>query len=246
MRYHAPALMHSLTRADDEAVVCRIESVETTPDARRRPCLFVSPLLDQDVNTSDADFRKAALDAAIEKYQPLLGTYCDITLHLGETRYLFSTDVLGVEMHNDAVQIQIARPTQIQVAQRRRFWRFGLAQSSQVQMTWSNPDGGVGWLCNVSPDGLACRGNTRVADQLGIGEQLRVEFSLAPGDPEHFALQAVLCNKTPAGTKNTMILGMQFLKPEEHDENRVITEKLKQRLVALHNIPAQNKQGGRP
>jgi hypothetical protein len=96
----------------------------------------------------------------------------------------------------------------------------------------------VGWLCNISPDGLACRAGTRIADQLGIGEQVHVEFTLAPGDRERFSLTAALCNKTPAGTKNTMILGMQFLHGPGHESSGQTVEKLRQRLLRFNQTVA--------
>ena len=71
--------------------------------------------------------------------------------------------------------------------------RIELFHSTQVELTWTRDNdqrmGGVAWLCNLSGEGLACRTEERVADLLWIGDRVHMDFSLAPGDPERFALE---------------------------------------------------------
>jgi hypothetical protein len=82
-----------------------------------------------------------------------------------------------------------------------------------------------------------------VADQVGIGEKLQVDFALTPGDPERFKLEAVLCNKTPAGTQGTTILGFQFLPEADAPRPTPETESLRRALLARYT-PVVDSSGG--
>lgn len=255
IRHHARVVLRALARTEDELISCRIRAIESgRATGLRRPCLALHPHVESalDETTSAPCEEPGTPDTRLEYYTPLIGTYCDATLYLGESRYLFSTDVLAATCvgPSDEVRLLVACPETLQVAQRRRFWRFCMAASSQVQLSWTNPDGttgaGVGWLCNVGADGIACRASVRVADQLGIGEQVKVDFALAPGDPQRFCLPATLCNKTPAGTKNTTILGMQFLAGPGFDASRQIIEKLRDRLLSFNDLVVKTRKGARP
>jgi hypothetical protein len=179
-----------------------------------------------------------------EQLMQLEGTYCDAHFQLSEHRYLFSSDILRVEWpQHSAPQVQVERPKSLQVAQRRRSWRFQPARSAQVELRWTRdgqvPAGSVGWLCNVSAEGLACRTEARVADQLWIGDQVVVEFTLGPGDPEPYILDAVLCNKTPAGSPGRVILGVQFASGPEHEDTVRAAGLLRQQLLARYAAARQ-------
>ena len=245
VRHRAQILLQPRVRPEDDVIACQTVAIDTPAVWRtRRSCLVLVP---EDAIVVDVQpFSPEASDAGpspatADAYKDLVGTYCDITLNLGESRYLFCADVVTVVDSPSArgpVRIYVARPETLQVAQRRRFWRFGLAQSSRVELKWTNVDEsvgeGIGWLCNVSGDGLACRADTRIADQMGIGEQLRIEFALTPGDPQRFALDGILCNKTPAGTEGTMILGFQFLPEQTQPESVEAANDLRQQLLARY------------
>jgi len=234
VRHHADVILHPRTRRDDESIPCRLASIEKPTGWRaRRPCLVLEP---------------TGEDNEVATLKELVGTYCDANLQLGENRYLFCGDVVAISgPSNDRPEprIYIARPETVQVAQRRRFWRFRPAQSARVELRWTNHDSstgaGVGWLCNVSGDGLACRVDSPVADQLGIGEPLHLEFSLMPGDPERYRLDAILCNKTPAGTEGTIILGLKFSTEEEASARAA--ETLREQLLARY-APVVDSSGG--
>ncbi len=167
----------------------------------------------------------------------LAGTYCDADFHLGGHRYLFSTDVANVDIdaEQDRIALWLARPAVIQVAQRRAYRRIRLAQSSQVNLKWAEDDhgmsSGIGWLCNISKAGLACRTEPPIADRLCIGEPLQVEFSFSPDTSERFQFDAVLCSKTPAGTQGKIILGIQFVVGPGHESSARAAEALQRRLT---------------
>jgi hypothetical protein len=140
----------------------------------------------------------------------------------------------------------MSRPETMQVAQRRKFWRFRPAKSAQVELRWgdeSAPNGAVAWMCNVSGDGLACRVDQRIGEQLWIGDQLLVKFALAPGDPQHYSLSAVLCNKTPAGSEGKLILGLQFMTGPEFEANARAAELLRHHLMAHYGTLADTREG---
>ena len=188
--------------------------------------------------------------ASVERLEELVGTYCDATIHLGEHRYLFCSDVTWVERGapgERGVRLVLSRPATLQVVQRRRFRRLKVAKSAQIEMRWLSddkvPGGGVGWLCNICAEGLACRIEQRVAEQLWIGEKLRVSFALEPGGAERFDLDAVLCNKIPAGTEGKIILGLQFLADAEHESSAAVARLLRRRLIREYALAAGNREG---
>ena len=167
----------------------------------------------------------------------LSGTYCDVTFNMGGHRYLFSTDVANVEIdaEQDRIAFWLTRPAVIQVAQRRAYRRIRLAQSSQVNLKWAEDDhgmsSGIGWLCNISKAGIACRTEPPVADRLCIGEPLQVEFAFSPETSERFQLDGVLCSKTPAGTHGKIILGIQFLIGPGHESSARAAANLQRHLT---------------
>lgn len=145
----------------------------------------------------------------------LVASYCDVALQLGQDRFLFSTHATGAEKCSDRWFVDLARPTTLQVCQRRRFWRVKLAESSRVHLRWGAngvPGHITGWLCNISGEGLACLVEIEAAADLLIGETIAASFEL-PGCDEPFQLDAVLCNKTPTAEQDRVIVGMQFLEP---------------------------------
>jgi hypothetical protein len=159
-----------------------------------------------------------------------VGNFCDVTLLLGNDRFVFNTHAVSAERAGANWHLDLARPAKLQVCQRRRFWRVNLAESSQVQLRWEQggADGRdgrdgcdgcedcegrvTGSLCNISGEGLACLVEADAASDLLIGETVSTSFEL-PGCSERFELDAVLCNKTPTARQDRLIIGMQFLEP---------------------------------
>lgn len=248
VRHHAEILIYPRIIADGDPIVSRLVSIETPIGWQsRRPCLVLETFnglnIQPNCTADKGDSEATTLDS-------LVGTYCDVMLQLGENRYLFCSDVVAVQGPSGSgarPRMYLARPESMQVAQRRRSWRFRPAQSSRVELTWINAEKskteGIGWLCNVSAEGLACRCEMAVAEQLGIGEQITLSFALTPGDPERFVLDSVLCNKTPAGTEGTMILGLQFLLGQGHQASAAAAEALRRKLLARY-APVVDTPGG--
>ena len=124
-----------------------------------------------------------------------------------------------------------------------------MADSSKVCLSWTRDDRsnheGVAWLCNVSENGIACRADSHVVDRLWIGDAIHVEFTLTPSDPERLAMDAVVCNKTPAGTSGKMIIGMQFLAGPGYEATNQAIESLRCRLRGWNLLTSQtNKPEG--
>lgn len=185
-----------------------------------------------------------------ENWAELLGTYCDACIILGEQRYIFSADVVGVERTSspeEPARLHVSRPITIQVIQRRRFRRIELFHSTQVELTWTRENdqrmGGVAWLCNLSGEGLACRTEERVADLLWIGDRVHMDFALTPGDPERFALEGTLCNKTPTGNSGKIVLGIQFLTGDAYPASTQAAYQLRRRLAERYTHPANSRKG---
>ncbi len=249
VRHRAVVELRPRIAPDDEPIHCRLEAVAACDASPGRgPCLRLVPLApgehpDDDLDDDHDDVPRERVPgraAPLETYARLVGTYCDATLRLGEHRYVFSTDVVGVRARPSvgSPELHVARPDVLQVRQRRRFWRFEPAQSAQVHLRWSTNDQpfgtGVGWLCNVSPDGLACRVQMRVADQLQIGDELRADLALVPGESEPIHVEVALCNKTPGGSEGAMILGLQVLRGEGHEDSARGAELLRRQLLSRY------------
>ncbi|MCH7813517.1 MAG: PilZ domain-containing protein [Planctomycetes bacterium] len=139
---------------------------------------------------------------------------CDGELDLEATRYIFASNVLAEVIDADGRRLEIVRPQQLQVVQRRRFWRAQLQDSSPVLLERLPGTNGDAWssmaaMMNVSVDGLACLADRAEADAVDVGERLRLIFHAA-GSRESFAFDAVLRNKTPGGSPGQLVLGFQF------------------------------------
>ncbi len=164
----------------------------------------------------DAESLRAELtESTMLRPSNMVGSYCDVSLLLGRDRFLFSTHALDAERTGERWSVSLARPEKLRVYQRRRFWRVKLAESSRVRLRRDADHEGdeiVGWLCNISGEGMACLVEADAAQRLHVGETIAASFAL-PGAGPAFDLDAVLCNKTPNAENEKMILGMQFLPP---------------------------------
>jgi hypothetical protein len=234
VRRRAEVILLPRAWPEDEQIGCCLESIEApreTGSSRAYLVIAPSPGLTDEQAATD----KQAHHATAGDYRDLVGTYCDVALRLGENQFVFCTDVIAVSGVGGASRICLARPEVIQVCQRRRFYRFRPARSAHVSLYWSDNTGlpglATGWMLNVSADGLACRVDLQIADRLAIGEPLRVEFCLEPGDPGRFILDATVCSKSPGGTEGTMILGLHFLVGEGHESSTESANNLRGQLV---------------
>ncbi|UCD30591.1 MAG: hypothetical protein JSV03_09030 [Planctomycetota bacterium] len=255
VRHGAEVILHPCILPDGITLTCRTEAMESSKVANSiKKCLVLIPVINKETigakKTNADGAGSSGKNMQYEDFLALVGTYCDAQIILGENRYLFSSDVIGIQAPTSPdgkTRIALSHPDTIQLAQRRRYRRFQPARSTQVQLWWTNNDNsngnGIGWLCNVSENGFACRADLQVTEQLGIGEQIRAEFSLGPGEQEQFALDAILCNKMPAGTQGKMILGLQFAHdPEYADQNQSI-KALRQQLLARFASMANATEG---
>lgn len=249
IRHHALIVLEPRTWSEDEWFVCRIERAEAPRIGSRGGGVLVL--------TSERQFQptdeQGAPDGPVRQ-QPLdrcpllIGTYCDASLQLGEVRYLLSAEVVEVSTAGEgSVRIHITRPEHLQVSQRRRYCRFRPARSAQVELRWLTDSdtlgGGVAWLCNVSAEGLACRTDARIGDQLCIGDEVKVDFTLAPGDPQHFSLDAVICNKMPGGSEDKLLLGLQFLTGPGYENSARGVDALRHVLLARYALLADAREG---
>ena len=71
---------------------------------------------------------------------PLQSVCCDGVLELGDTRYLFETNILAVRNEDGCTCVEMAHPEGLQVAQRRRFVRAEVRDSGPVQLSQADPD----------------------------------------------------------------------------------------------------------
>jgi len=140
--------------------------------------------------------------------------FCDGELKLGGALYLFSTSVLGVRDGESGRMLEIVRPDELEIVQRRRFLRASVRESSPVRLSLPAEAGAEPWSCrgsvlNLSVDGMACLTGQRDTDAVAVGERIHLEFELPQAD-ETFAVEAVVRSKTPAGTEHRVVLGVQF------------------------------------
>lgn len=248
IRHKARVVLEPRAWPDGQSVICRMEAAPNPhPHGINKNDLLV---LHCELDPEREDAAGQALLTQRNNAATMLGTYCDVLVHLGEQCYLFSSDVTRVvaaDATRRAVQIFVSRPDTIQVAQRRRFRRIQLAHSSKVQITWTDAEDrkqeAIAWLCNLSEDGLACRSEANVADLMFIGEQVHLCFTLTPGQSEPFRIDATMCNKAPAGTQGKMLLGMQFVVGAGHDLSTASVECLRRRLWGNAGVSANIREG---
>lgn len=166
----------------------------------------------------------------------LIGAFCEVRMVLSGEMYLFSTYILDVIEEPLPLRVLMVVPETVQVANRRQFERTNATVASQVQL-WVRGPGVpyVGLLANVSADGLACNLPGTAADEaLSLGDELRVSFELA-GFDEVFELPVILCNKTLAGGRQELRLGMKFNVQPDDPAARHALERVH---AALHELTA--------
>ncbi|MBI4580017.1 MAG: hypothetical protein HY718_09970 [Planctomycetes bacterium] len=251
VRQQAQVVLEPRVWADHQELLCRIEPPGNPLELDMVPVLVLAVLSRGETLVAPAGPEPPqARPVGLDELRGLIGTYVDAVIWLGEHRYMFSSDLLRVLPAvgaGEPPRVHVTRPVALQVAQRRRFRRINLSHSAQVELTWEREGlgrmGGVAWLCNLSGDGLACRTEQRIADMLWIGDEMNVEFTLAPGDTERFQLRGALCSKTPTGNLGKCILGIQYLADEAHPGTVEAARLLRQRLVERAPQLANTRKG---
>lgn len=248
IRHEAEVLIEPRIWPDGEPIPCRLQQPSVAGNKAALACRIMASA-DAPSASREAQSvlgNEAAFAAMLSRLDTLVGTYCDLSIRLGDHLYLCSCDVVRIEKPTVAdhrPMIHLTRPETLQVTQRRRFHRIALADSTKVRLHWirsdDTADEGVGWICNISADGLACRVDTHVADRLWIGEQIQVNFALTPTDTQRFMLEATICNKTPTGTEGKVMIGVQFLTGPSHQYSTQAVESLRRRLLSRHLLTSR-------
>lgn len=136
------------------------------------------------------------------------GQYCQAQFSLAESVYLLSVYV--VELKQAEQLLRTGRPKLVQILERRRFIRSGVAAPTTLTLRWLTEDRQTtAPLFNVGGGGLAFRVPKDVSDAIAIGDVLQVSFEL-PGLPRQFDLKINICNKTVASDEQSVIIGSQF------------------------------------
>ena len=170
------------------------------------------------------------LTIALDRNQPemalsrLVGAFCDVQTVLSDQVYFFGTCILHVYDASMPRRLVLAVPETIQVGNRRQFVRRAAPQTSIVYLRLpKQPEPCMGELCSASGNGMACRVSRDLDGEFLIGEPVNVRFEL-PGLPESFNLDATICNKTPSGDGNGLVVGLQFdnVDDESPDQRRAV------------------------
>lgn len=173
-------------------------------------------------------------------HDALAGAFCDIRIVLLGELYMFNTCVVETSLVDNTLQLALAAPTAMQVANRRQFERRGVNQWVHVKL-WSeqfaSPQTAV--LFNLGAGGLACRvSRGELEDALLIDDELIASFNL-PGYPEKFELPVVICNKLPLDDKQYLVVGLEFIARPDDPTARRSLERLREVLFALPDIAGE-------
>jgi hypothetical protein len=168
-----------------------------------------------------------ALPDGVTPPASLTSMCCEATLHLGQDRYVFATNVMAVIDTDSPVRMEFARPDTLYAMERRRFCRMTTRPSCSVRITAAGADATeTGALFNVGMGGVACRIDREAADRLDLGQRVHVGFHLEH-DTREFSLAAVVRSKTPLDGQDRIILGMEFAFGDgDPDQRRRLSEAL--------------------
>ena len=124
---------------------------------------------------------------------------------------MFCADIVDLIRLGGAHTLVLSRPDNLQVAQRRRFRRAVVTDSTGIELTVPNysANPAKAFLYNISQDGMACRTIRSVGDAVLIGDVIMAKFKL-PDCDFWFELRSIICNKTPGADEDAVILGLQF------------------------------------
>jgi hypothetical protein len=242
IRHGARLVLEPRIWSPEERLWCTVEGTEHLPATACRGghsllALSCTRTVQLPPGVSEQNGPGCTTRSLADRCTELIGTCCHAAILLGENRYLFDSDIIEVTAFagQEPVRMYLSRPEIVHVAQRRRFRRFQPAKSGRVELRWlSEADtitSTLGWLLNVSGDGLACRVEATVADQLLIDDHVQVEFRLSSDDTDNYVLDAILCAKTPASAPERIILGVQFITDQAHEASARAADTLRHRLL---------------
>ncbi|MCK4660824.1 MAG: PilZ domain-containing protein [Phycisphaerae bacterium] len=164
----------------------------------------------------------------------LLSVYCEATITLEKTRFLFSTHILDLFQEGDEFTIEIARPTRLYMSQRRRYQRRDLRADSTVRITPAGREDQPALeatLLNIGTGGLACRIDQSGADACPEELPLSLEFNIADS-AETFRMPAHIRGKTPGAGKGQIILSLQFASDTDlHPQRQRLANALYNNLI---------------
>jgi hypothetical protein len=144
---------------------------------------------------------------------PAISEYCEVGFRLDDVRFMFTSNVLGLDSSGASSRLEIARPECLQVLQRRRYQRRDLRGNATVRIVplqGGSRDPMEAALLNVGPGGLACRCTRADADRLLIDAPLRVAFSLRES-ASGFEFDARVRSKTGGAHPDQLILAIEFV-----------------------------------
>ena len=137
------------------------------------------------------------------------------------TCYTFTAACVGVESVAGCSVVRVRRPEGVESVDRRRSPRRGLREPVRIRIRAEQAGKTVDeWfsLLNLSADGMACRIPSHAVG-VGVGDVVRVSFSLAQPDAE-FDLRARVINVTRGATADQSILGLEFVSDHKLQTDR--------------------------
>lgn len=146
------------------------------------------------------------------KNMPMVSEYCEASFRLDDARFMFSTNVLDLARADDAWRLEIAKPTHLQVVQRRRYRRRGLRENTAVRITAAengHREAAEAALLNIGIGGLACRTDQADADSFPIEAAIEVSFTLSESE-RPFELIGHVRGKTRGARPEHVILAVEF------------------------------------
>ncbi|MFH0980428.1 MAG: PilZ domain-containing protein [Planctomycetota bacterium] len=150
--------------------------------------------------------------AEVVEPETLVSVYCEATLGLDGTRFLFSTYILDAR-HDEDLCFEIAQPSHLYALQRRRYQRRNLRSKTPVWITplaSENRPALEATLLNISLGGLAARLDRAGADLCNTQRPVHLEFTLADS-AETFRMPAHVRCKTPGASPGQVILALEFV-----------------------------------
>jgi len=133
-------------------------------------------------------------------------------------------------------QIQMSRPDQIDLVERRRSPRRRFSRTAVVKV-WRPANGSApiqAVMLNLSEDGLACRIHPDEHAPVAASEQVRIRFPTGLLG-EELELSAQICSVVPGGTDGSVIVGMVF---EDDPKSDGVKARLATALTQASEVPS--------
>jgi c-di-GMP-binding flagellar brake protein YcgR len=163
----------------------------------------------------------------------------NVRFELDGRRYAFDTRFAASEAPPASGVVRIEAPSQLRSSDRRRSIRRRLRRATGVMLVSAGPGPrrtAQGVMLNLSAEGLACR--IRRHDSAGIrpGRTIRAMFQVEE-PAEAIELDARVVTVTPAGTRDHLVVGLEFM----GDNNN---RRCRDRLCALLGATRRDGDGG--